>query len=676
MTLLWHFVPSDDTVTFSVSAAAWSWPGYGGIRVWKSAQRGPDGPVIDNVSMWPGPFLSTNFPASAFPMTLYVEGVSPSYTNADVVFYLSTATSCTDSAKVTVVNIDMGVDTDRSGNVDNSDDLGEDEWTMERGAFVPPLSTCDYAAYCGTNSTSARAQIVVRAPTGEGILPDYGLRLHKMDAATIADLQIVDDQGEAIVFTEYYDLPGWPTSNVTFYAASNRTRKMSASQPDLFTLGLEMVDADGGVVASDTVVLKVAPVILPPEYSSAQAVYSTFDLGIPYVTKLNCEEPATWQWTQDMVKFTKTQWTAGTVGDLPVTLGHPGQGNLSDVLRDQEHLPNLQWSVYGQGGNMMATPPLPNDNAPYGRLLLGNKDLSSQSYWSEQNIQPVFTLDTSWLAVGHVDEVIMFIAANKVLFADPWKAADLLHGEIAAGNGAHTIWFGGYLVPSSSRTKTIQDVVVATDGYGAFKTNSLLIHLPNATTNETLVFNNNLFEVCDVLRVDSELLEVQSVNGSTVTVSRAAGGRPAAEHPANSAIYAYSDVLKRNLPVGVLGASPAEKMVTVTNALYQALGSYAGSVTFVPTPVLFDLATTTPPQYLANSANVVNCLVRTGGTGYYQNTGCTVFENYIFSVAPGAQPVDAWDILHQNEGEIHCGTAARRTLSASPPWWQQTTNWE
>jgi len=57
----------------------------------------------------------------SLPDTLYVEGVSPSYTNADVVFYLSTPTSCTDSAKVTVVKAALYTDTNNDGAIETED---------------------------------------------------------------------------------------------------------------------------------------------------------------------------------------------------------------------------------------------------------------------------------------------------------------------------------------------------------------------------------------------------------------------------------------------------------------------------------------------------------------------------------------------------------------------------
>ena len=80
--------------------------------------------------------------------------------------------------------------------------------------------------------------------------------------------------------------------------------------------------------------------------------------------------------------------------------------------------------------------------------------------------------------------------------------------------------------------------------------------------------------------------------------------------------------------------------------------------------------------YAAASANVVNCLLSSGGTICYSETGCTVFRNYIASVLPTAQEVPGgWDGLHCKWGEIHCATAAQRELDLAEPWWEQLDDW-
>ena len=606
----------------------------------------------------PGSSLTTNLPPGVYIWTCTVAATNK----------ICGVVSTNLVATGTVVSVNLNVDTDRNGIVDNDDQSGKEQWTLARGALTPPR----LIDLNSSNSLDALPTLIVRPP---GASPaGYSLRLHVSgDLSSPNDSFRLLDAGKtnlAVDSNGYCPLSLWPTNGATFYLASQHARRTATDFGDFptqFTVDLELKQPDGTVACSDRIKLAVAPLILPPETNAVQQVYST--VNIPGISGLTVLPTGGSHFLQDQVKFTKVQIRSNANDDVYVLLNHWNPGSLATVLRTN-NLVGVSWPLndLGNGGNMMVTPPF--TDAPYGKLLLGSGHPGSESYWNGQNVQfVVTTLDTTWLAVGHVDEVIMFVAPNKVLFADPWKAADLLHGEIAAGNGANTIWFGGYMLASSSRAKTIQNVVIATNAVGNLKVTTLPISLPNSTLTTNLVFTNNLFEVGDRLRVDNEVLSVTAISSPTVTVARAQYGRPAGSHASNSVIYAYSNVMRRNLPEDP-SQSAQKSIESVTNALYLALGAYASSVTFTSMPVLFDLANTTPPKFLANSANVVNCLVVGGGTVYYQNTGCAVFENYISAVVPGAHAVDAWDDLHQLEGEIHCGTAARRSLDAVPPWWQ------
>ena len=73
-------------------------------------------------------------------------------------------------------------------------------------------------------------------------------------------------------------------------------------------------------------------------------------------------------------------------------------------------------------------------------------------------------------------------------------------------------------------------------------------------------------------------------------------------------------------------------------------------------------------------ANLANCLVINDGTTsvYYPNPGLPVFKVIFEAVVKDAKPVDVWNTHHIALGEIHCGTAAIRSLSPTPPWWEQT----
>jgi hypothetical protein len=328
--------------------------------------------------------------------------------------------------------------------------------------------------------------------------------------------------------------------------------------------------------------------------------------------------------------------------------------------------------VGGDGGSMMATPPLPG--APFGKILLGTKRNPSKPYWEAQNLQPVVDITTDWLAVGHVDEVLMWVATNKVLYASPWKAADLLHQEIAAGQGTNTIWAG--FVNDSSKVKTIESVVMAPKSGGGFKQD--VLPSPGLTASATtFTFPANVFAVNDRLRVDDEILVVTTVNGNTLTITRANGGRPADAHAAGAVIYAFSDLMMLNLPIGPTPDYENSAVVAIETVLAQLTAACSNQVPdLIPMPVLFaHHPDPMSPGLVATTSNPVNCLLALGGVIRYSQTGCTVFEQYIQTMLPGAVPEPLW-FLHCNFGEFHCGTATIRSVPANPTWWKIKTNWD
>ncbi len=229
----------------------------------------------------------------------------------------------------------------------------------------------------------------------------------------------------------------------------------------------------------------------------------------------------------------------------------------------------------------------------------------------------------------------------------------------------------------TARNKTIQSVAIAPAVAGGFKKTVLPVTMKKNT--KTLTLNLVIFDAGDILRVDDELLYVTAVNGTTVTIDRAQGGTKTAEHLKNAVIYALSEVMKKNLPVNASGDNPVKYMETVLKQLHSALGSYQNQVTFVPMPVLFDFVifngSNIATGYLAMTSNVVNCLA-TGTSVFYSKTGCSTFESYVNNELPGATPIDIWDDYHCQQGEIHCATAVKRSLSAQPPWWETIKNWK
>jgi hypothetical protein len=106
---------------------------------------------------------------------------------------------------------------------------------------------------------------------------------------------------------------------------------------------------------------------------------------------------------------------------------------------------NTRW-IDGYG-NLESTPPHTDRQGrhfPYGRLIVGKqRELTMHpdvmEFLKSQRVQwPPIVADTSWLAIGHVDEVVNFVPAKttagfKVLLPSPKAARELLETLLANG---------------------------------------------------------------------------------------------------------------------------------------------------------------------------------------------------------------------------------------------------
>jgi hypothetical protein len=106
-------------------------------------------------------------------------------------------------------------------------------------------------------------------------------------------------------------------------------------------------------------------------------------------------------------------------------------GDLVDLFTTVERMHDSL--VYG--GNLEASPPLAGH--PYGKVVLGegNERLLDPPvrdlFESGAGVQPVVTVDTAWLGVGHVDELIAFLPdratkGHSILRASPEVASALM----------------------------------------------------------------------------------------------------------------------------------------------------------------------------------------------------------------------------------------------------------
>ena len=111
-----------------------------------------------------------------------------------------------------------------------------------------------------------------------------------------------------------------------------------------------------------------------------------------------------------------------------------GPGTALVHHRDVPGTPRGAMEHWTTTGTMEATPPVAG--APHGKLIVGSRSKagvapSLESVITSQAAQPLLTLYTGWLDIGHTDELLAFVPASTprgwaLLVADPAQALDTL----------------------------------------------------------------------------------------------------------------------------------------------------------------------------------------------------------------------------------------------------------
>ncbi|MDY6940808.1 MAG: protein-arginine deiminase family protein [Cyanobacteriota bacterium] len=228
---------------------------------------------------------------------------------------------------------------------------------------------------------------------------------------------------------------------------------------------------NGTKIAADRVQLRVSPWILSPNTAPTEEFFVS-DLGInrEFVEQIKAIVPQTGAklkvvpqgptWMQDTMEIGYVQFPqANTLKTVPSVL----QGNRSIGLdRYPKSLlgKNFGWFKIGQPrpvppgnglpdwyGNLEVTPPLPN--YPLGRIYYGQSgDVTLHpevvEFVKAQEIQgPPVAIDTSWLLIRHVDEILSFIptpdGSPLVMVASPEAGVNLLRELAERGYGDRLI---------------------------------------------------------------------------------------------------------------------------------------------------------------------------------------------------------------------------------------------
>ena len=278
-----------------------------------------------------------------------------------------------------------------------------------------------------------------------------------------------------------------------------------AAWTGLVDFSLAVVDASGNLIKSPgtadglkRVRMKVAPWILNGNTAAFDEVrsdktytdfYNDMKVAVPagnlkYTVYSNWDD----QWTQD---FFQTAWTSipaagGKVQGMRVLNARPWGRQTGakwlpiQWLRDNYlggdkaiiaiyRLPDTG-SSFDSHGNHDLLPPYTKDKETYplGRIIHGSGILpETQDFYAAQKVQgPPLEVETSWLLVGHVDEIFSYVPAGtprgwKLLVASDDLGKQMLTDQSKAGHGSVQLFIG--LKNYDAKTGALKDATVTID---------------------------------------------------------------------------------------------------------------------------------------------------------------------------------------------------------------------
>lgn len=249
-------------------------------------------------------------------------------------------------------------------------------------------------------------------------------------------------------------------------------------------------------------------------------------------------------------------------------------------------------------GNLETIPPY--GNYPLGRVIRGNiksfgPDASFVKMVESQGVQPAVYVDTSWLFVGHIDETMSFFKAPNargwvLLVNDARMAKKMLEDQVAAGNGGVAMFEGKVWSDNTNAQTTI-----------------------SALLADQAVMKASMDAAA---HVDSQLAIVKQETGID-----------------------DADIIRVPfLHEDVMGYSLAHQPGTV-NGLVFANNGFAS-----PDP----------------HGPVIN------GKDIFKQQ----LEDALAKINVKVAWIEDWDLYHALSGEVHCGTNSRRDVPDSEKWWE------
>ena len=404
--------------------------------------------------------------------------------------------ACSTPDSVSDIEVQIAADVDRDGQVDfKADREGKGVWSQQRGAIFFNNNDSDQ-----NSGIPDQADTVVNGPQD---LKDLAvLKLKKIPSLPhdfLVNISVDDvSQDRVRLFVksgknnyEYLDLnTGGAIAPAQLSQADLELRMEANSYADRDWNGKTdvtvTVKSPDGETRSDSVRLRVAPFILLSNLNKGKVLYvrefpERNEAFIKSLAELVPQAGAELKivpggepylpnhiWLQDCLEIGYSEMPGQKMN---VVLKANRDKSLDNFARDELLGPDFGWiqvgslrEKYGQGrggngwldwyGNLEVTPPLPG--YPLGRIYYGYNPEGPEeaslnpeiiAMLEAQGLQaPALRLDTGWLLIKHVDEMIAFLPIGnrerpyKILVLDTVAMITLLEKWIKAGHGDVSIF--------------------------------------------------------------------------------------------------------------------------------------------------------------------------------------------------------------------------------------------
>lgn len=449
-----------------------------------------------NIRVWDTPTMDTEIPLDAeyvigtdfIPDIVYVEGLFSGETHLAFQYKDESDTVVfSDNVYITVIEIDLDVDTDRSGIPDALDEEGEDNWTGALGAIItcnndndnPPDTVIDKnnSTIDGSGDNGDLRQLLIpqwnipHLPSGWQVV--LAVTSHHLNIRIFDELDVVVLGSGA---GDIYTIPDILSGDL-LYRMEALSYADTGFNPALFNISLRLLDAGSNELYRDEVQVRVAPFTLHSNLDAVTTLYVVHESGnaasdtfvaalTPMVTAagatlVEIDAASYLSSTGDVDQWAQDQFEIGysEPGGNPfsVVLKSPRVGGLHTYPRNELLGPDFGFVERGVGynsldsfGNLECSPRVTvgTTEYPLGRIIYGgdttpggtgrhmNNDVVE--FLEAQYVQEPLEVYTDWLYVGHVDEIISFVPFPgagvgdknfKVLIASPRLAIDILEAQ-------------------------------------------------------------------------------------------------------------------------------------------------------------------------------------------------------------------------------------------------------